>query len=124
MLATPNQVVWALITYTDWWQPTTASVYRVGSRNETFANDGLRVGLLDSLPLRDELCRRMQGIDERDRHLLYLWYVRQIAAHEIARDLRISRRQCFRRRAAAIRTLVALGEPTAPGAVSTGAVSN
>ena len=42
----------------------------------------------------------------RDRRLLYLWYLRQLPAHEIARELRISRRQCFRRRATAIRAIV------------------
>ena len=45
MLATPKQVVWALITYTDWWQPNTESVYRIGARRGTFASDGIRDGL-------------------------------------------------------------------------------
>ncbi|MEO8424766.1 MAG: hypothetical protein ABI595_12760 [Actinomycetota bacterium] len=112
MLSSANQVVWALITYTDWWQPNTSSVYRVGSRRETFASDGIRTGLLDTLPERDELCRRMQLVPERDRRLLYLWYLRQLPAHEIARELRISRRQCFRRRGAVIRRIVALGDPS------------
>ena len=60
MLSSSEQVVWALITYTDWWQPTTSSVYRVGNRRGTFASDGIRAGLLDTLVVRDELCRRMQ----------------------------------------------------------------
>ena len=111
MLSTPDQVVWGLITYTDWWQPHTSSVYRVGSRRETFASDGIRAGLLEKLPERDELCRRMRRVAEQDRRLLYLWYLRQLPAHEIARDLRISRRQCFRRRAAVIRRIVELGDP-------------
>ena len=41
MLSTPSQVVWALITYTDWWQPSTASVYQVGNRGGRFASDGI-----------------------------------------------------------------------------------
>ncbi len=116
MLSSPKQVVWALITYTDWWQPNTASVYQVGNRRETFASDGIRAGLLDTLSERDELCRRMQQVAERDRVLLFLWYLRQLPAHEIARELRISRRQCFRRRAAVIRRLVELGDPSLAGA--------
>ena len=72
MLSSPKQVVWALITYTDWWQPNTASVYQVGNRRETFASDGIRAGLLDTLSERDELCRRMQQVAERDRVLLFL----------------------------------------------------
>ena len=111
MLSTPRQVIWALITYTDWWQPNTASVYRIGARRDTFASDGLRGGLLDTLSERDELCRRMLQVRESDRRLLWLWYLRQLPVHEIARDLRIGRRQCFRRRASVIRRIVELGEP-------------
>lgn len=110
MLDSHDEVVRALLTYTDWWQPTTASIYRVGKRGG-YAADGIRQGLFDSLPIHDELCRRMQEVPERDRHLLYLWYLKQLPAHEIARELHISRRQCFRRRAAAVRLLVDLGDP-------------
>ena len=110
MLDTHDEIVRTLLTYTDWWQPTTASIYRVGKRGG-YATDGIRQGLYDSLPVRDELCRRMQEVPERDRHLLYLWYLKQLPAHEIARALHISRRQCFRRRAAAVRLLVDLGDP-------------
>lgn len=111
MLASSTEVIWALITYTDWWQPNTASLYQVGGRHGGYVADGIRGGLLDSLPLRDELCRRMEQIAERDRYLLYLWYLREFDAQEIARELKISRRQCFRRRAAAIHLLVDLGDP-------------
>lgn len=109
MLDTHDAVVRALITYTDWWQPTTASILQVG-RRRVGEHDGIHPGLLDTLDLRGELCRRMQLVDDRDRRLLYLWYVRQDPVEDIARDLRISRRQCFRRRAAAIRTIVDDGE--------------
>ncbi len=112
MLSTPERVVWALITYTDWWQPVTSSLYKVGQRRGNTATDGIRGGLLDTLAERTELCRRMQLIGERDRRLLHLWYVRQLPANEIARELSISRRQCFRRRAAAIRKIAELGEPS------------
>jgi hypothetical protein len=112
VLSTSEQVVWALITYTDWWQPNSASVYNVGKRRGSFVSDGIREGLLDTLPERDELCRRMQRIAERDRRLLFLWYLRELPAIDIARELRISRRQCFRRRAAVIRRIVDLGEPS------------
>ncbi len=84
MLDTPNQVVWALITYTDWWQPNTESVYRIGARRGTFATDGIRDGLFDTLSERDELCRRMLQMRESDRRLLWLWYLRQLPVHEIA----------------------------------------
>ena len=117
MLATPQQVIWALITYTDWWQPSTESVYRIGARRQTFASDGIPGGLLDTLSVRDELCRRMLQMRESDRRLLWLWYLRQLPVHEIAQDLRIGRRQCFRRRASAIRRLVELGDQIPANAV-------
>lgn len=118
MLASPSEVVWALVTYTDWWQPNTASVYQIANRAPSFAADGMPGHLLDSLPVRDELCRRMRFVDEADRFLLYLWYVRQLSANRIARELSISRRQCFRRRAAAIRRIVELGEPASDDIVA------
>ena len=110
MLSTARRVEWALITYTDWWQPNTASIYRVGGRRGSVDSDGLRGGLLDTLPQRDELRRRVHELPERDRHVLYLWYLRQLPAHEIAQELRISRRQCFRLRASAIRKIVELDD--------------
>jgi DNA-directed RNA polymerase specialized sigma24 family protein len=51
----------------------------------------------------------MQQVPETNRHLLYLLYLRQLPVHEIARELHLSRRQCFRRRADAIRAIVELG---------------
>jgi hypothetical protein len=45
-----------------------------------------------------------------DRRLLYLWYVVQLPASRIAQLVGISRRQCFRRRASAIRRIVELGD--------------
>ncbi|MGQ0671115.1 MAG: hypothetical protein ACT4PO_15890, partial [Actinomycetota bacterium] len=66
--------------------------------------------LLETLDERTELCRRMQFVEERDRQLLFLWYVQQLAVEDISRALQLSRRQCFRRRGSAIRKLVELGE--------------
>jgi DNA-directed RNA polymerase specialized sigma subunit len=117
VLSTPNQVIWALITYTDWWQPNTESVYRIEARRGALASDGIPGGLLETLSERDELCRRMQQMRESDRRLLWLWYLRQLPVHDIARDLKIGRRQCFRRRASAIRRIVELGDPVPAHAV-------
>jgi DNA-directed RNA polymerase specialized sigma24 family protein len=112
LLAHPTAVVMALLRYTDWWQPGTASVIQVGAarRNSSFS-DGIPSGLLATLDERTELCRRMQQVSEAERNVLYLWYVRQLAVDEIGHELRISRRQCFRRRSSAIQKIVELGEP-------------
>jgi DNA-directed RNA polymerase specialized sigma24 family protein len=113
MLHTPNAVIRALLTYTDWWQPSTSSVIQVGAMRRAgkgFA-DGLPTGLISTMDVRAELGRRMSLLEDRDRTLLFLWYVRQLAVSDIAKEIGTSRRHCFRVRASAIRKLVELGEP-------------
>jgi DNA-directed RNA polymerase specialized sigma subunit len=107
MLASREEVIGSLIRYTDWWQPSTSSMLQVGAaRRGTDFGDGIRQGLLDTLDERAELCRRMQQIDDTDRRILFFWYIKQISAQDISREVGISRRQCFRRRARAIRRLL------------------
>jgi DNA-directed RNA polymerase specialized sigma24 family protein len=114
MLESPRQVVWSLLTYTDWWQPATSSVLQVGAaRRKSQFPEGIPAGLLETLDVRAELCRRVSLLEDRDRQVLYLWYVVQLPAEDIAKSVRISRRQCFRRRAKAIRKIVEFGEPEA-----------
>ena len=111
-LAYPAGVIRALVRYTDWWQPGTSSVIQVGAaRRNGSISDGIPLGLLGTLDERSELCRRMLQLSESERRVLFLWYVRQLGVEDIAHELRISRRQCFRRRASAIRKIVELGEP-------------
>jgi DNA-directed RNA polymerase specialized sigma subunit len=107
-IASREDVIRALVRYVDWWQPRSASVYRIGGRRTT-KGDGIPAGLLETLDERAELCRRMELLSERDRHLLFLWYVEQAVVEDIARTLRLSRRQCFRVRAKALRVLTDSG---------------
>ena len=102
-----SHVIRGLVTFTDWWQPLTSSVLQVGAlRRSSGFDDGIRDGFLDKIGERSELSRRIRQLDERDRRILFLWYVRELPAHEVANEVRISRRQCFRRRSAALRALV------------------
>lgn len=104
-------VVRALITITDWWQPATGSILQVGgARRSSGFGDGIRDGLFDTIGERSELSRRVRLLNERDRRILFLWYVKELPAHEVAREVGISRRQCFRRRSAALRALVDVDE--------------
>jgi hypothetical protein len=103
--ASADEVIRGLVRYTDWWQPTSASIYRISGRR-VGSGDGLAPGLLDTLDDRTELCRLMSTLSDRDRHLLFLWYVKQDDVLQIARTLHISRRQCFRVRTNAIRALI------------------
>jgi hypothetical protein len=106
-LDSPTDVIRGLITYMDWWQPSSTSVLQVGPARRSYGiGDGIRTGLLERLDERVELGRRMRVLDEMDRRLLYLWYVAQTPAATIADVLGISRRQCFRRRASAIKRIV------------------
>jgi DNA-directed RNA polymerase specialized sigma24 family protein len=112
MFADPTAVIKALVRYTDWWQPATSSMLQVGgARRGSGFSDGIPLGLLGSLDERSEICRRMAALGERHRHVLFLWYVKQLDAWEIARELHISRRQCFRIRSYAVNTIVKMGEP-------------
>jgi hypothetical protein len=113
MLRTADQVVWALLTYTDWWQPATSSVIQVGALRRSGSGyvDGLPAGLVSTIDVREELCQRMSLLEDRDRTLLFLWYVRQLAVADIAKAIGVSRRHCFRLRSVAIRKLVEFGEP-------------
>ncbi len=112
LLENPEDVVRCLVMYTDWWQPDTTSVLQVAaSRSQN--QEGFRFGLIETLDERGEICRRMDQLNPRDRHLLFLWYVEQRPTEEIAKTVGISRRQCFRRKARAIRILVDLGDPQA-----------
>jgi len=116
VLDTRRDVITALVRYTDWWQPVTSSILVAGAaRRSSDFSDGIRDGLLDSLDERAELRRRMARLAERDRRVLFLWYVRELEASEIARVLKLSRRQCFRIRAGAIDRLVEQGEAGADG---------
>lgn len=111
MLESQNDVIRSLITYTDWWQPFTGSVLQVGGKRGN--SDGLREGLVDTFDERTELRRRVWLLDERDRHVLFLWYVRQLPTRDIAQILGMSRRTCMRRKADAVRKIVDLGTPNA-----------
>ncbi len=114
LLASEGGVVRGLLRYTDWWQPSTSSVIEVGhSRRTRNGHDGLHPGLVDSLDERSELRRRFLLLPERDRLVLILWYLRELAVGEIAQELGVSRRQCFRLRGSAIRRVVQLGDPQA-----------
>jgi len=108
MLTSSSEVIRCLVTYNDWWQPSSGSVSKLPPRGRKSHSDGLHPGLLNGLDERTELGRRMQRLDDHDRTLLFLWYVRQLHVDDIAGVIGISRRQCFRRRANAINALVEL----------------
>jgi hypothetical protein len=106
--AETGDVIRGLVRYTDWWQPQTGSILQVaGARRAGGFGDGIPDGLLDTMDERVELSRRVRDrLDDADRKLLYLWYVRELPVNEIGKQMKLSRRTCFRRRSAAVRSLV------------------
>lgn len=110
MLSSASQVIRCLLTYTDWWQPSSASFIQVGAaRRSTAESDGLRAGLLETLDERTELCRRVALLDDRLRRVLFLWYLAQLPVSQIARETGVSARQCQRLRARAVEQVVEVG---------------
>ena len=93
-------VIRGLVRFTDWWQPQTGSILQVaGARRSGGFGDGIPDGLLDTIDERAELSRRVRDrLDDIDRRLLYLWYVRELPVNEIGKRVHLSRRTCFRRR--------------------------
>jgi hypothetical protein len=112
VLEDPREVIRCLVTYTDWWQPSTGSLMVLGRpRPDKNLRDGLNPGLIETLDERSELCRRMSKIGVRERTILFLWYVKQLHVDDVADAVKISRRQCFRLRSKTIQDLVKLGDP-------------
>ncbi len=121
MLDSPREVIRSLLTYSDWWQPSTTSLLQVAAaRRSKDLPEGLHPGMVETLEERTELCARMTRLSSRDRHLLFLWYVKQLTLDDIASAMGISRRQCCRRRATAVKRIVNLGVPKDPAAPTGG----
>jgi len=114
VLDSPREVIRCLVTYNDWWQPSSSSILLVGgARRDKNLRDGLSPGVVETLDERTELSRRMQFLNENDRHILFLWYVKQLHVDQIADSLDLSRRQCFRRKSRSIKAIIELGEANA-----------
>lgn len=111
LLDSERDVVLCLTTFTDWWQPSSASVVALKRIQRKDRTDGIHPGLIATMETRTELCRRMNQLPQRDREILFLWYVKQQHVDDISETVGVSRRQCFRRRSQAVRRLVGLGQP-------------
>ena len=93
MLCTPSEVIRCLVTYTDWWQPSTASVLQVGAaRRSSETGDGLHPGVLDSLDERTELCRRVTQLDDRSQPARHRRRPRNLRCGEVGADESVGHR--------------------------------
>ena len=107
MLETDRDLIRCLVTYTDWWQPATSSIMTPSPRDRAARTPRIfRDGFVEHLDDRNELAWRLSFLDHADRKLLYLFYVAYLPIDEIAEQMGISARQCYRRRTRAIERLI------------------
>lgn len=113
MLDTEPDVIRCLVTYTDWWQPTTTSVMTTqGTKRSGDVPPTFKPGFVESIDERWELEWRLGWLDEVDVELLYLYYVANRPAAEIADTVGLSIRQCARRRKEAVAAIADLAYVT------------
>jgi DNA-directed RNA polymerase specialized sigma24 family protein len=108
-----SDLVRALVRYGDEAGPRTGSVMFVGGAPPR-SRDPFHPGVIAGLEERAELARRLRRISDRDRLLVFLWYVEGWPVPDIAAHLGISRVHCYRVRDRALGAM--LDEPKAKSA--------
>ena len=102
MLDEIADVIHALVRYEDVFDPKSSSILIANGGHGGFDREPFRGNLLTRLEERAELRRRLARLGDRERELLYLWYVASWPAVKIARRLGISRVHCYRLRKRAL----------------------
>ncbi|MCU1459959.1 MAG: hypothetical protein JWO37_34 [Acidimicrobiales bacterium] len=112
MLATYADVERTLTRFNDFVRPTGGSVVTIsGSSGSSSDRFPFHASLLDDLDARAELRARMAWLTHEEQLVLLHWYIEGLAPAAIARHIRRSPRHVYRVRNAAIRRIVALGQP-------------
>ena len=106
LFATPAGVISMLRRYRDVFDPRTTSLLLVSRQGFDPSEGPFRAGFLSRLDEREELRRRMADrLAERQRKLLFLWYVVELRPCDVARTIRVSRVHCYRLRNDALAAL-------------------
>ena len=106
LFATPAGVIFMLRRYRDVFDPKTTSLLLVSRQGFDPSQGPFRAGFVSRLDEREELRRRMTDrLAERERKLLFLWYVMELRPGDVARRIRVSRVHCYRLRQAALSAL-------------------
>lgn len=71
-------------------------IFVSGRAAKTAGSDHPGFRFIGHMEEHDELTRRLRRLNERDRLLLFLWYVEEWPVSEIAERLQISRVHCYR----------------------------
>lgn len=107
MLKTVEEVIAALKRYREAFDPKTTSIIMCRKDGFDPLVEPFRAGFLSRIEEREELQRRMRmALTERERTLLWLWYIVDLPICRIAREVDISRRHCYRLRDKALSSLV------------------
>jgi len=106
LFATPTGVISMLRRYRDVFDPKTTSLLLVSRQGFDPSQGPFRAGFLSRLDEREELRQRMADrLAERERKLLFLWYVVELRPGDVARTIRVSRVHCYRLRNDALAAL-------------------
>src|SRR3982074_1302977 len=96
LFATPAAVISMLRRYRDVFEPKTTSLLLVSRQGFDPSQGPFRAGFVTRLDEREELRRRMTDrLAERERKLLFLWYVMELRPGGVARRDRVLRGACF-----------------------------
>ena len=106
LFATPAGVISMLRRYREVFDPRTTSLLLVSRQGFDPSQGPFRAGFVSRLDEREELRRRMADrLAERERKLLFLWYVVELRPGDVARTIRVSRVHCYRLRNDALAAL-------------------
>ena len=106
LFATPAGVISMLRRYRDVFDAKTTSLLLVSRQGFDPSQGPFRAGFLSRLDEREELRQRMADrLAERERKLLFLWYVVELRPGDVARTIRVSRVHCYRLRNDALAAL-------------------
>jgi hypothetical protein len=106
LFVTPAGVISMLRRYRDVFDARTTSLLLVSRQGFDPSQGPFRAGFLSRLDEREELRQRMADrLAERERKLLFLWYVVEMRPCDVARTIRVSRVHCYRLRNDALAAL-------------------
>jgi DNA-directed RNA polymerase specialized sigma24 family protein len=117
-----SDLVRALARYGDEAGPRTGSVMFVSGAPPR-SHDPFHPGVIAGLEERAELARRLRRLSDRDRLLVFLWYVEGWRVPEIADHLGISRVHCYRVRDRALGAMLDEPKPNRAHVTSSPSVS-
>jgi RNA polymerase sigma factor (sigma-70 family) len=98
MFGSVGEVTKVLKAFRGHYDPKSVSVLVASNRTTDVDADPFRRGFLDSMDLRTELLKRLASLDELQRAVILLWYLKDLPVKSICEQLNVSRSNCYRLR--------------------------